>query len=82
MKIEKTAEGIQKWFDSMEDSALLHDEFTISWSMKGIGFGQYGFYTSKEDGKIHIANECMGKESIKKVLGILVDSAVLDDPSP
>ncbi len=71
--------SIQDFLDSCGDGIDLHDSFTISWSMKGVGFGQYRFYNDDE-GQLHIDNECMSKESIKRVLEIMVDNAVLDDP--
>lgn len=70
--------SIHDFLDSFEDDATLHNSFTLSWSKQGIGFGQYRFYTD-EEGRIHIDNEMMGRESIKKMLGIMVDKAILDD---
>lgn len=71
--------SIQDFLDSCGDGVDLHQPFTISWSMKGVGFGQYRFYTD-ENGQLHIDNECMSKNSIKRVLEIMVDNAILDDP--
>jgi len=70
--------GLREFFDSFEDGVDLHGSFTLDWSMKGCGFGQYQFYND-EDGNIHIANECMSREYIKRVLNCMVDSAILDD---
>ena len=72
--------SLQNWFDSMEDGAYLHDSFQLSWSAKGVGFGQFYFYFNDMDEKIHISNECMSKEFIKTILCKMIDEAILDDP--
>ena len=51
--------------------------FFVDWSVKGRGFGQYTFW--KEGDKIMCDNECDSKESVKKVLCMLVDSAEFTD---
>jgi hypothetical protein len=54
---------------------------TVGWSEKGRGFGEYTFW--QENGKIHCANECDSRESVKRVLCNMVDQAVFeDDPKP
>jgi hypothetical protein len=70
--------SIQDFLDRCEDSVDFAGDFTIMWSEKGRGFGQYCFYTGT-DGKIHIVNECDGKETIKRLLNKMVDEAILDD---
>lgn len=73
--------SLQDFFDKCETSVELHNAFTIDWSVKGMGFGQF-FFRPSEDGKVHISNECCSKEFIKKVLYMMVDEAVLqNEPS-
>ncbi len=51
----------------------------IQWSVKGVGFGEYAFF--QRDGKIYCDNETMSRESVKKVLCLMVDQAVFpEDP--
>lgn len=52
----------------------------ISWSVEGVGFGEYAFW--QEDGKIYCDNECMSRESVKKVLCMMVDQAVFPEERP
>jgi hypothetical protein len=54
-----------------------HESFHISWACVGVGFGGFDFYV--KDGKLHIANECMGKGFIKATLCAMVDAAELED---
>ena len=68
---------MQDVFDRYDDGVQLHNSFTLSWTVTGTGFGQFYFYTNT-DGKLCCSNECMSKESIKKILGMMVDSCVLD----
>ena len=70
--------SIRDFLDRCEDSIDLVGGFTINWSEKGRGFGQYCFYQT-DDGEIHISNECDGKETIKRILNRMVDEAILDD---
>ncbi len=51
--------------------------FRVEWSVRGTGFGEFSFYT--ENGVLKIDNESMGRGFIKKVLGMLVDSATLTE---
>lgn len=69
--------SLQKLFDQLDNSVDLHNEFSVSWTIKGKGFGQFYFY--EKDGVIHISNECTSKEFIKQVLAQMVDQAVLED---
>ncbi|RWZ87228.1 MAG: hypothetical protein EO766_11930 [Hydrotalea sp. AMD] len=70
--------SLQDFLNSFDNTQSLHTSFTICWTEHGRGFGQYRFYVS-EDGKVHIDNECDGKESIKRIVCRLIDEAVLDD---
>lgn len=74
---KKTIKRLVEIFEQLDDKVDLHNSFTIDWTLKGIGFGQYRFY--KKDGKIYCSNECMNKESIKRVLNTLVDECELED---
>jgi len=92
---EGTINGIQGMFDSMEDSCSpmgipkdRNDEplgtALLGWSAKGIGFGSFYFYEKKDDDgniKLYCENECMSKEFIKRMLCIMVDDAIMNDPS-
>jgi len=49
----------------------------INWSLKGCGFGELAIY--KENNQWKIDSECMSKKTVKKILGLLVDSLPLDD---
>ncbi len=60
--------------DKFEDSISVTD-FTISWSAKGVGFGEFSFYT--EDGVLHCDNECMSKHFIMSTLIAMVEKAQL-----
>lgn len=70
--------SLRKMFDQLEDGVSLHKPFSLDWSLKGIGFGQFYFY--EKEGRIYCDNECMSKESIKRVLSAMVDQCELTDP--
>jgi hypothetical protein len=69
--------SIQAMFDSLNNGVSLHARVGLDWSMTGFGFGQLYFY--EKDGKIFCSNENMGKETIKKILNIMVDQCELED---
>ena len=71
--------SLQDFFNTCPTGVHLDKSFTVEWSVTGMGFGQFYFYTDPADGKIHIDNECMSCDSIKKVLCAMVDQAVLND---
>lgn len=75
--MENKPTSLTEWFGTLEDGADLHNNFSLSWALKDIGFGQFYFY--KKDGKTYVSNEGMGKESIKRVLNALVDECELED---
>lgn len=52
----------------------------VYWSEKGTGFGEFVFFM--RDGKVHCANECMSRESVKRILCTMVDQAVFLDEEP
>jgi hypothetical protein len=71
---------LQEIFDGMPNSRSIdvwdHERsigFSVNWSEKGRGFGEYDFYIDKKDGKLKIGNECDGKGAIQKVLYRMVD---------
>lgn len=81
---------IRKFFDSCPDTAEIDlirgGEETkrgegpcllINWSLKDNGFGELAIF--KEDGEWKIDSECMNRDTVKKILGILVDSLPLTD---
>lgn len=55
----------------------------FDWGWKGFGFGQLDFRFDRETGKIHIANECMDRETVRAILVALAnhiaDVGILDD---
>lgn len=78
----ETGAKIHKFMNSMPDSAeieIVSDKcFIISWTKQGRGFGEYAFFQDK-NGQWKIDNETDSRQSIKDVLGILVDSLPLMD---
>lgn len=71
--------GVQNFFDSCKDIANKGDgQLVLYWSKKGVGFGQYFIYTD-DDGFIHIDSECMNRESVKKIVCMMIDQAIFDD---
>lgn len=66
-------------FGAAPQPALYHP-FIIEWSVKGVGFGEYAFWM--KDGKIHCDNEAMSRESVKRVLCMMVDQAVFPGDEP
>jgi hypothetical protein len=75
---QEVVASLNNFFDSCEDHVEIDKNFQVSWSIKGIGFGSFTFFTS-EDGSVSIDNECCSKEMIKRVLNNLVDKATLFD---
>ena len=55
----------------------------FDWGWKGCGFGQMDFRFDRDAGTLHVANECMSRESVRAILIALAnhiaDNAVLDD---
>lgn len=71
--------SIHELFDKLEDTCgpLVNVEF--EWTANSVGFGRFYFYYNQTDEKLHISNEMMGKDFIKKMLCKMVDDAVLDE---
>lgn len=59
-------------------SAASRGGLTLNWGAAGIGFGQVTFYISKEDGKLHVDPECMGRHFVRSLLVRLADEVIID----
>lgn len=68
---------MQTWMDGLEDAATVTSfvaetdgtvGFIISWSLKGFGFGRVSMYLNKEKNKWNADTECMGEETVEKIL--------------
>lgn len=72
---------MKKLFNKLTDTAEISFSnekcIVISWSIKNFGFGDYTFF--KKEGVWKLDSETCGKEKVKKVLGILIDSLELVD---
>jgi hypothetical protein len=51
--------------------------FRISWADDNLGFGEIAFY--KDNGKLKLDTENMGKDFVKKVLNNLVDNTEIEE---
>ena len=69
--------GIRRVLNAVPSSITLHKPIYFDWSLPGLGWGQLRFY--EENGKLMCANECMKKETVKKILDQLVDMSELED---
>ncbi len=74
------ADKLQRLLDDMPDSGEVECwnrdmsiGFSISWSEKGRGFGEYTFYMNKDEGVLRIDNECDSPATMKRMLDKLVD---------
>ena len=81
MEIEERKKLIESSTPTIE--AIHHGDCYVDWGWRGRGFGQLNFRFDKETGKIHVANECMSRETVRKILVALAnhiaDNAILDD---
>jgi hypothetical protein len=68
--------SLQDFLDKCPELVELHGPVSLSWSVPGVGFGQFSFKT-KEDGTLVIDNELMSRDFIKHVLCMMVDQAEL-----
>jgi len=71
---------LEKILNNFEDHAEFTCTFGVKWSEKGRGFGEYFFYWDKENKKMMCNNECDSKETVKKVLSMMVDRCEFVDP--
>jgi hypothetical protein len=75
---KQTLKRIKKTY-GVDLEPALYRSVCIKWAMRGFGFGELTFWM--EDGKLHCDNECMSRETVKKILCLMADQAVLrDDP--
>jgi len=78
--VEHPKKSFQDFFDQFPNGVSVYGRegsIAIHWSYAGMGCGELRFY--EHDGKLMCSNECMGKESIKKILGMMVDISTLED---
>lgn len=69
--------SIQDLLNSCDDDIVLHHSFAVDWSLKGKGFGQLHFYI--DNNKIlRCSNEMLPKDTIKRILNMMVDNCTLD----
>lgn len=75
-------------FEGLENVAVpaptwKKNTFVIRWSKTGYGFGELVLMIG-EDGRCVIDDECSSRETVKEILGYLVDGAkfVSDDWEP
>jgi len=71
--------SIEEFFDKFDDGCSPIKNVEFEWSAKGCGFGRMNFYIG-DDGYVHCGNEIMGREFLKKMLCLMVDNCVLDEP--
>lgn len=91
MYVNKEKEmSFKEMFEQMDDGVYLHNSISMDFSLKGFGFGQIYFYAAEdENGKklvkengdqvIRCQNECMSKETLKRILIAMVDQCELED---
>jgi len=74
---------LREMFNKLGDGVTPHQpfHFSLDFSLKGFGFGQL-YFSLNPEGKIHISNERMDRDTIKRILGVMVDQAVLADEPP
>lgn len=70
--------NIQKMLDMCYDDVELHHSFALNWSLKGKGFGQLYFYVDNNK-NLRCSNEMLSKDSIKRILNLMVDQCILED---
>lgn len=81
-KRQQMLDQIGKMFEGLEPRCHPGTDVVFSWADKGVGFGEFVFYTTADDDELHCSNEAMSKDFIKKMLCQMVDDCVLDDPAP
>jgi hypothetical protein len=54
-------------------SELIWANVYFNWHWKGCGFGQLSFSQDKTTGELTCMNECMGRESVRKILHAMAD---------
>jgi hypothetical protein len=66
-------------FDHSMDRPEGREGFLIQWGVRGIGWGELTFY-KEPDGTYRVDNECMGQQSIERIVLEFVRKCVHDDP--
>ena len=73
---------LQEIFDAMPNDTYAevfdnvnHVGFSLCWSEKGRGFGEYSFFVDKKNGKFSIDNENDRIETVKRMLDKFVDAS-------
>jgi hypothetical protein len=56
-----------------EVSGLHYANVYFDWGWKGCGFGQLSFSFDPETGKFECMNECMSRDSVRKLLHAMAD---------
>jgi hypothetical protein len=56
-----------------EVSGLHHANMYFDWGWKGCGFGQLSFSFDRETSKLECMNECMSRDSVRKILHSMAD---------
>jgi hypothetical protein len=56
--------------------AEVHAENYFTWSWQGCGFGELSFHFNETTKRFDINDECMGKESVRKLLHAFADYVV------
>lgn len=69
--------SIKDFFNSCKDDCCVEGNASFKWSLKGSGFG--GLYFYQKNGKTHCDNECMSKETVRKIMNILIDNCEFDN---
>lgn len=64
-------------FKEIEVTDIHYTDTYFNWSWQGVGFGQLSF-KKDADGQIRCMNECMGPNSVRKILYAFVDKLVAD----
>ena len=65
-------------FRRIDDVRVTSGAVSLDWSAAGTGFGQMHFYVSKDDGKLHVDSECMGRYFVRSVLLRTADEVIID----
>lgn len=65
-----------------EIGSIHHGSAYFDWGWKGCGFGQLSFEVNRETQEITCMNECMSRESVRKILislaNHIADKCVMD----
>jgi hypothetical protein len=55
-------------------TSIHHADLYVDWSWAGCGFGQLSFSLDRNTGQWSVDNECMGPESVRRILHAAADS--------